>query len=233
MEMLGPRALNDTRVVYDYIRSELASRFHIGEYLPRRGEPRIVVLAGMSGAGKTSAAAKLAAYAHYTLGHSAALINLDTFRVGALNQARTFADILQLPLCNAYTPAELEAALVVHRNTDVIVIDTPGRNPFKPGEMIELATLLAPLPASRRTYLVASATSKLKDLAEAVSAFKGIGLNGLIFTKLDETRTYGALYSLAALTALPAAYFCSGPRIPQDIEPASTEKLMELLLATA
>jgi flagellar biosynthesis protein FlhF len=146
-----------------------------------------------------------------------------------LAQAQTYADILQMPLSVVYTPADLSAAIAQYKETDVIIIDTPGRNPHRTAEILELTTLLAPLPSSRRVMLVASATAKLRDLLETAAAFKGLGTHGLIFTKLDETDSFGALHSLAAITNLPAAYFCSGPRAPQDIEPASTEKLVSLM----
>lgn len=231
MEMLGPRALNDPRMVMSFIRLELKKRLNVGEYLPRKGEQRVIVMVGSSGSGKTSAAVKLAAYAHYTLGRSAGLISLDTFRVGALNQAQTYAEILGLPLRVAYTPAELDTAVTAFGDTEVVVIDTPGRNPYRPAEMLELATLLSPLPSARRLFLVASATRKLADLVDTVSAFRGLGLNALVMSHLDETQTFGSVYSLAALTGLPAAYFCTGPRVPQDIEPASPEALIERMLA--
>lgn len=229
-EMLGPRALGDDKHLRDFVARELTARLPTGEYLPRKGEQRIVVLVGPTGVGKTSAAAKLAAYAHYLLGRSTAIISLDTFRVGALAQINTFAEILRLPLTVAYTPADLNEALNDYKGTDVIIIDTPGRNPRRTAEMVELAALLAPLPASRRTFLVASATAKPSDMADAEAAFHGLELNGLLCTKLDETGTLGSLYSLAYRTGLPISYFCSGPRVPQDIEPASAEKLVEPLL---
>lgn len=228
-EMLGPRALIDDRMVKEYFRRELEAKVKTGEYLPRKGEQRIVVMVGVTGAGKTSAAAKLAAYAHYTLGRSAALISADTYGVGALAQAQTYADILQMPLNVVYTPADLSAAIAQQKDTDVVIIDTPGRNPHRTAEILELTTLLAPLPATRRVMLVASATAKLRDLLETAAAFKGIGTHGLIFTKLDETDSFGTLHSLAAITGLPTAYYCSGPRVPQDIEPATTDKLVRLM----
>lgn len=229
-EMLGPRALGDDQHVRDFVAGELTTRLLTGEYLPRKGEQRLVVLVGPTGVGKTSAAAKLAAYAHYILGRSAAIISLDTFRIGALAQINTFAEILRLPLTVAYTPADLNEALDEHKATDVIIIDTPSRNPRRAVEIVELAALLAPLPSSRRTFLVASATAKLNDMADAEAAFRGLELNGLLCTKLDETGTHGSLYSLSYRTGLPISYFCSGPRVPQDIEPASAERLVELLL---
>lgn len=229
-DMLGPRALRNLQRLREHVARDLAARLPVGEYLPRQGEQRIIVLVGPSGVGKTAATAKLAGYAHYTLGRRAAIITLDTFRVGALAQIQTFADILRLPLAVAYTPADLTAAIADYREMDLIVIDTPGRNPRRSAELVELAALLTPLPLSRRTFLVASATAKSSDLAEAASAFRGLELNGLMFTKMDETVTFGNLYTLACATTLPASYFCFGPRVLQDIEPASPERLVDLML---
>lgn len=230
-EMLGPRALRDPRRLREHVASDLAARFSVGEFLPRKGEQRVIVLVGPSAAGKTSAAAKMAAYAHYTLGRRVAMITLDTFRVGALVQIQTFADILRLPLSIAYTPADLSAAMADHRDKDVIVVDTPGRNPRRPAELVELAALLAPLPAaSRRIFLVASAAAKPNDLTASADAFRGLGLNGLLVARMDETDTFGGPYSLVCKAALPASYFSFGPRVPQDIEPATPEKMVDLLL---
>jgi len=224
------RGLSERRMVRDFLSRALASRLTVGEFLPRKGEQRVVALVGISGVGKTSAAAKLAAYARYNLGRSVALISVDTFRVGALTQIQTFAEILDVPLSVCYTPGELSAALAAHADKDLIVVDTPGRNTRRALEMVEITTLFTPLPQSRRTYFVASATSKTADLAEATTAFKGLGLNGLIFTKLDETGGVGSLYMLAQGVGLAVSYFCSGPRVPEDIEPASAERMAELLL---
>ncbi len=229
-EMLGPRALRDFQRLREHLARDLAARLPVGEYLPRKGEQRIIVLVGSSGVGKTATTAKLAGYAHYTLGRRVAVITLDTFRVGALAQIQTFADILHVPLTVAYTPADLTAAVADYREMDLIVIDTPGRNPRRTAELVELAALLTPLPLSRRTFLVASATAKSSDLAEAASAFRGLELNGLMFTKMDETVTFGNLYTLACVTTLPASYFCFGPHVLHDIEPASPERLVDLML---
>ncbi|MEK7443043.1 MAG: hypothetical protein AABZ78_19720 [Chloroflexota bacterium] len=229
-QSLGPRLLAQYASVRDYLARDLAQRLQVGAYLPRKGVQQVVTLLGMAGAGKTVAAAKLAAYAHYTLGRRVALISLDTFRVGALDQMQTYANILRLPLAIAYTPTDLNASLASHSDKDVIVIDTPSRNLRQAAEMIELMALLTNLPAACANYFVADATAKLSDLTRAVEAFKVLGLHGLIFSKLDETDTFGALYSLARRTALPLSYFSNGRRVPDDMAPASAESLAEWML---
>lgn len=229
-QSLGPRLLAQYASVREYLARDLAQRLQVGAYLPRKGVQQVVTLLGMAGAGKTVAAAKLAAYAHYTLGRRVALISLDTFRVGALDQMQTYADILCLPLAIAYTPTDLNASLASHGDKDVIVIDTPSRNLRQAAEMKELTALLTNLPAARVNYFVADATAKLSDLMRAVEAFKVLGLHGLICSKLDETDTFGSLYSLARHTALPLSYFSNGRRVPDDIAPASAESLVEWML---
>ena len=229
-QSLGPRLLAQYASVRDYLASDLAQRLQVGAYLPRKGVQQVVTVLGMAGAGKTVAAAKLAAYAHYTLGRRVALLSLDTFRVGALDQMQTYADILRLPLAVAYTSTDLSVSLSSHQDKDVIVIDTPSCGSKQAADVTELKTLLAILPATRANYFVADATAKLSDLARAVETLKSIGLHGLICSKLDETDTFGALYSLARNTALPLSYFSNGRRVPDDIAPASAESLAEWIL---
>jgi flagellar biosynthesis protein FlhF len=130
---------------------------------------KVVCLIGASGSGKTTTTAKLAA--HYTkdLGRTVAWMCADTLRTGAISQARIYAETLKLPLRVAYTPDELAQAVAAESDADLILVDMPGGNPRREEDVVELGALLTALP-KRATYLIAPATAKDGDLADALAS---------------------------------------------------------------
>lgn len=234
-ETLNPRAQDDRARVREHIQQQLEAHLRAwgspalaSPARPGAG-PRVVCLVGPSGSGKTSMAAKLAAHHTRNLGLRVAWICADTYRAGAIAQARIYAESLRLPLRVAYTGAELAQAADAEKDSDLILVDTPGCNPRREASLVELGELLTALP-TRVTYLVAPATAKDEDLADAVSAFGAFDLKGLLLTKLDETATFGALYNLAWRSRLPLLFYSSGPGVLDTLEPASAAPLVRALL---
>jgi flagellar biosynthesis protein FlhF len=195
----------------------------------KRNGPRIVALVGPTGVGKTTTVAKLAA--RFTVGRKAkiALVTIDTFRVGAVEQLKTYSRIMGLPLEVASTPKELEKAISLHSDKDLILIDTVGRSP-KDYETIENLKEMLSVPFSIETHLCVAATTRERELRSIVESFSVLPISRLLFTKLDESFSFGAIINLQLEKKLPLSFFTKGQRVPEDIEPATGKKVAELVL---
>jgi flagellar biosynthesis protein FlhF len=191
------------------------------------GTPLIIALVGATGVGKTTTAAKLAAW--YTLreGCKVALLSMDCYRIGATDQLRTYARIMRLPCEITLRKNELRQAIDRHRHKDVIIIDTAGKSPFDEQHITELREWFA-VDDSIRPHLVISATTKKEDLAKVLETYAPLAPESLIITKLDETRAYAAVCQQVVAAALPVSYLCTGQRVPEDFLVASRDFLEKL-----
>ena len=195
---------------------------------PEKSET-VQVFVGPTGVGKTTTLAKLAArYALYQ-GERAGIITIDHYRIGAVEQLRTYADIAGLPLHVVMSPAELDTALQKLQGCQRVLIDTAGRSTLNAIHIKELAAYLSRLPAAE-IFLVISATTKSGDLRLIAEGFKGLGYNRLIFSKLDETDSFGILLNGIHCTGLPATYLTTGQNVPEDICLADADKMSALIL---
>ena len=183
---------------------------------------------GSSGAGKTSTLAKLAGYATQKNNQQVVWICADTVRTGAIQLAHAYADPLGVPLHVVYTPAELAEAVNANRQADIILVDTPACNPRRKDDLVEFGALLSAVP-DRAAYLVAPATTKSRDMLAATGAYSALGVNGLVFTHLDETTIFGDLYNLAWQSQLPVAYLSDGQRVLENLHPGNARRLIGLL----
>jgi flagellar biosynthesis protein FlhF len=195
----------------------------------KKSGPRIVALVGPTGVGKTTTIAKLAAL--YTVGRKAkiALVTIDTFRVGAVEQLKTYSRIMGVPLEVASTPKELEKALALHEDKDLVLIDTVGRSP-KDHETIDNLREMLRSSSSIETHLCVAATTRERELRSIVESFSVLPIKRLLFTKLDESSSFGAIINLHLEKKLPLSYFTKGQRVPEDIEPATGKKVADLVL---
>lgn len=193
------------------------------------GKRRVVALVGPTGVGKTTTVAKLAAQHALFGGRRVGLLTVDTYRIAAVEQLKTYAEIIHLPVEVAYSPEEVTQALARLGDREVILVDTAGRSQKNGGQMRDLQAYLQAAQPDE-VHLVLSATTRQKDLDDCLAQFKAAGYDRLIFTKLDETDTYGSLYNCARRAGCPVAYLTFGQNVPDDIEEASGERLAELLM---
>lgn len=197
--------------------------------LEGRNRAAVVMLLGPTGVGKTTTIAKLAANFTFVEGKKVALITLDTYRIAAAEQLRTFADIIGIPVTVVFNASELAEALEAYRNLDLVFIDTAGRSPFNAEHMSELQDFMAVAGVDEK-ILVLSVTTGFNDLLEIIERFAMLGVDKLIFTKLDETMTYGQIVSISHKTRKPVAYFTTGQNVPEDIEVPDSLTFARMLL---
>ena len=193
------------------------------------GRPKIVALIGTTGVGKTTTLAKIAAKFVLERGVSAALITADTYRISAVDQLKTYSDIIGLPLEIVYSPAELKTAIRKFRNKQLILIDTAGRSQRNDYQMQELQEFLEAEPEIEK-HLVLSATTKSRDALNILERFSVCKPDRVLFTKTDETTSMGFIVNLLFDKRITLSYLTNGQSVPDDIAPASSEILAKLLL---
>jgi len=189
--------------------------------------PNVIAMVGATGVGKTTTAAKLAAWFTLREGRRVALITMDCYRIGATDQLRTYARIMRIPCEVVLKKDDLPKAINRHRSCDVIVIDTAGKSPYDMEHINELNGWFATCEAIE-PYLLISATSKKEDISNLIRSYEPLSPAGLILTKLDETRTYATLCQQVVASELPVSCLCTGQRVPEDFLPASKQFLKTL-----
>jgi flagellar biosynthesis protein FlhF len=199
---------------------------------PIRVEPphtRVVALVGPTGVGKTTTLAKLAASYRLRERRRVGLITVDTYRLAAVEQLRTYADIIDLPMEVVSTPREMRLAVDRLSGLDLILMDTAGRSPRDEVRLQELKSLLADARADE-VHLVLSSVASLASLRQTAERFASVGLTALLLTKLDEATGLGHLLPLVRSCRLPLSYVTHGQNVPDDIEPANSKRLVRSLL---
>ena len=195
------------------------------------GKPSVVVLVGPTGVGKTTTVAKLAAV--YGIGNARGptrrvrIVTIDNYRIAAKQQIETYAEIMRIPVSLVESAADLEKAMALAGETDLVLVDTIGRSPRDLDKLAEMKQILDAVPApSRRTYLALSATTKASDIEEVLRQYEPFGYRAVVLTKLDETRRIGAVVATLARHGKPVAWLCDGQGVPQDIAEATVPRLL-------
>ncbi|MBO2945738.1 flagellar biosynthesis protein FlhF [Paenibacillus sp. F411] len=179
-------------------------------------DTRIVYVAGPTGVGKTTTIAKLAAEQMFKYRRKVGFITADTYRISAVEQLKTYASILNLPIEVVQTSEDMQRALENLKACDLILMDTAGRNYRSELFVSELHSLL-PENHESETYLVLSLTSKSEDMEHITGHFSKYGLDKVIFTKLDETGSCGAIYNLLSTFPVQLSYMTNGQNVPDDL----------------
>jgi flagellar biosynthesis protein FlhF len=196
---------------------------------PVVGARRVVALVGPTGVGKTTTVAKLAA--NFKLAHGArvGLVTVDTYRIAAVEQLRTYAEIIDLPLAVVNDPSEMARALDELGAVDLVFIDTAGRSPRDEVKIRELAEFLRQARPDE-IHLVLSAVAGQRSLKAAVDRFATVQVDRLILTKLDEADSLGGILGVLGMSGRPVSYLTTGQAVPDDIEPADRMRLARLIL---
>ncbi len=191
---------------------------------------RIFTFVGPTGVGKTTTLVKIAT--RYQVFHqkSIALITLYSHRFGALEELNYYAEMIGAPIEVVMTPGELQKAVQKHADKDYIFIDTGGRPSKNTGQILELKSFIDAVEEQQDVLLVLSATTKNRDIIRIASDFSRVGIHKLVFTKLDETDTLGAMLNVICETGAPVSYVTKGQNIPDDIEAINPKLLANIIL---
>ena len=208
------------------IESEIATS---GPLRVNPAQRRLVALVGPTGVGKTTTIAKLAANFHLREHRRVGLITVDTYRIAAVEQLRTYADIIDLPMEVVSTPREMRQAVERLHDLDLILMDTAGRSPRDEVKLQELKSMLAEARADE-VHLVLSSVSGTASLKQAAARFAKVGTTNLVLTKLDEAHGLGNLLPLLRSCRLPLSYVTDGQNVPDDIAPADNRRLARIVL---
>jgi flagellar biosynthesis protein FlhF len=191
--------------------------------------PLTIALVGPTGVGKTTTVAKLAASYKLRHGKKVGLVTSDTYRIAAVDQLRTYAEIIGLPLKVAMSPTEMATVCQGFADCDVILIDTAGRSQKDAGRLEELRGFIA-AARPHQTHLVLSSTASESVMVEAAERFALVSPDRIIFTKLDEAVNFGVLITVARKVCLKLSYVTTGQEVPDHIEVGQPERLARLLL---
>ncbi len=220
----------DEAILAQAIRQEMAASIHIGRDIDDpRLYPRVVAAIGPTGVGKTTTIAKLAARAKFDYKRRVGLVTVDTYRIAAVDQLQTYAEIMDLPMKIVSTPMEVRNAINELSDCQQIFIDTAGRSPRDEVQVQQLRSLIK-AASPDETYLVLSAPSSSKSLAEAVTKFAAVTPSSWVLTKIDEVGSLGNTLNFLQDPQLPLAYVTNGQDVPQAIAAADAEDLVARIL---
>jgi flagellar biosynthesis protein FlhF len=234
IEQLPVAMKNNPAKIKDFFKLILRRIIAIKHEVPLRTHQRkIMMFVGPTGVGKTTTIAKLAARYAYKLGtnYKVGIITLDSFRVGAVEQLKAYTNIMRLPLEVVKKPEELGEAIERLKDCHYILIDTAGGSQYDIDkiEMInQYQEYLSEVPMEK--MLVLPANIKTSDLQEIYNGYSKLNINNLIFTKLDETKSFGSLISFAHKTKKSICYLSVGQNVPDDLMEANSNYLIECFM---
>jgi flagellar biosynthesis protein FlhF len=191
-------------------------------------EEKIWTFIGPTGVGKTTTIAKIAAQESINKGKKVGLITLDTYRIGAVEQLKTYANILDIPLEVVVTKLDLTKAIEKLKDCDLILIDSTGRSSLNQEQLLETKELLDSIN-NKRNILVVSATTRNNDLKTIITNYSSISFDYIILTKMDETKCYGNIFNINLYADKPLLFITTGQCVPDDIKKASMDNLLNYI----
>lgn len=192
-------------------------------------QKKFINIVGPTGVGKTTTIAKIAADSVLKKRKKVALITTDTYRIAAVEQLRTYAKILNIPLEVVYSVDDFKKAKELFADYDLVLVDSAGRN-FRNRLYVEELKKVIDFNDEVETFLVLSLTSKYRDMEAIYEQFSLINIQKLIFTKKDETSYYGAMLNMVAKYRIGVAYITTGQNVPDDIIEGSSERMIDMIV---
>jgi flagellar biosynthesis protein FlhF len=222
-ESTDQNILNTVRLI---VKEILEEPYTIDEHSEGK---RIFVFVGPTGVGKTTTLAKLAARLSLINSKTVGLITADTYRIAAVDQLKTYSEILGLPLKVIYEPEEISDALNRYSDKDCVLIDTAGRS-HKSDELLQDLKGILTYVENPEIFLVISMTTGYKDIKSILDSYKFLDDYKLLLTKLDETSSLGNVLNIKLETGKPLSYFTIGQSVPDDIEVANVDKIADYIV---
>ena len=228
-----PIGLPDPARVQSVVAAQLRKLFPPNIVPPVAQPPRVVILMGPTGVGKTTTIAKLAARSKLTEGLRVSLVTLDTFRIAAVDQLAKYAQIIGIPLAVASDPVEFQSAVktFAREGIDVVYVDSAGRSQKDELKMAEMREFLQAVPQAE-VHLVLSTTTQPRTLRSIAERFTAAGFQRVILTKIDETTGFGSLTEALVEIGRPVSFLTDGQNVPDDIMISDPERLADLVLRT-
>jgi len=226
--LIGTDVVKDKKLLLSYLLEEIDESLEIKD--EDLSKPKIMMLVGPTGVGKTTTIAKLAARYAYLLDrpYRVALLNLDSYRVGAIEQLKHYADIMQLDHISISSPENFTEKIEELKGYDIILVDTAGMSPYDTEKFIKTVEYInSEVAKDMEVAIVLSATVKYEDMEDIYNNFSFLNPDSLVISKFDETKHLGNLLNFMLLYKLPMSYFSIGQEVPDDIMHASKEYLLE------
>jgi len=226
--LVNSEIIEDASLLASYLIEEIDEALKVKE--EDLSEPKIMMIVGPTGVGKTTTIAKLAARYAFLLDkpYKVALVNLDTFKVGAIEQLGHYAEMMQIKHVVVDDVDDFKDTLERLNGYDIILVDTAGMSPYDTEKFIQTVEFVrADSPKSIEVNLLLSATVKYEDMEDIYQNFSFLNLNSIIISKFDETKHFGTLLNFMLLYNLPMSYFANGQEVPDDLLVADKEFLLE------
>ncbi|NJD02742.1 MAG: flagellar biosynthesis protein FlhF [Ruminiclostridium sp.] len=222
--------LNDTAsVLYSIVAGIVGKPEIIGPL--KEGKPTVVIFVGPTGVGKTTTLAKIAANYLLNQKKSVGLITADTYRIAAVEQLKTYAEILGIPVSVVYSVSDMSDAVNQFSDRDIILIDTAGRSHRNKAQFEEMKAMVTASGADE-VYLVLSSTTSIRSCREIISNYDFLKDYKLIFTKTDEAPVLGIILNIRFITGMRLSYITTGQNVPDDIEVVNVDKISKSLIGS-
>ena len=225
---LSLEQMHDAQAVAERVEAAVAARIRTA--VPDETPRQVVALVGPTGVGKTTTVAKLAAWYRLQQNRSVALITMDTYRIAAVDQLRTYAEILSVPLEAVMTPGEMARAIHAFRGADVVLIDTAGRSQRNRQRLEHLGAFLA-AASPTQVHLVITATASAQCVEQTVEGFGLLRPSTVILTKIDEAAGLGAAVNVCRRDSLAISHVTTGQEVPHEMQRADSAQLARWIVA--
>ncbi|WDV47712.1 flagellar biosynthesis protein FlhF [Clostridiaceae bacterium M8S5] len=208
---------------------ELKEHFGAPKPIELNGETKTIFFVGPTGVGKTTTIAKIAADYAFNQNKDVGVISADTYRIAAVEQIKTYCEIMNLPLKVVYQKDDIYESLASYKDKDIIFVDTAGRSHKDTNKIDETMSLIREVK-NKEIYLVLSSTTSLSTVKSIIKTYKNFGEYKLIFTKLDECENPGVILNTKYLTNNPLSYVTTGQNVPEDIQLADVTTLVNTMI---